>query len=157
MNDAMRKRRDPQRTLFAAETSTTRSSGGGVSAQSMKRATEELEKMASANDFLGARPLHLVALYLHLHLKVYGVEATDCGPGERLAAAGRAASLIAQDFEASGAAAVEFLRWTWSREQGREKWRRENGRGGQRITWRLQFSSALVVDYKIDRARKKEG
>ncbi len=145
-----RVRRGDQPTLFAPEAKTK----PGVAAQ-MKRAADEIADMHKRGSFHGAEPIHLVAIYLELHIRVYGVEAVDLGPSERPGAIAAAASLVRTYFEGSGERAVEFVRWVWRREQDREKWRRENGRDGKRLSWRLQFSSALVADYRVALARKK--
>ncbi len=129
--------------------------GGGISDADLRDPRGELEVMISNDDFAAARPIHLVVLYLKLHERVYGVDAIDCGPGERVAAVARAKSMVGESFDNSVPAAVEFLRWTWTRENEREKFRRGRGSGGQRIAWRLQFSNTLIVDYRLHLARSK--
>jgi hypothetical protein len=121
----------------------------------MKRAAEEIVGMHARNDFHGAEPVHLVAIYLELHLRVYGVEALDCGSSEQPGAIAAAKHLMNAYFDGSGEAAVEFLRWTWTREAEREKWRKANLREGKRISWRLQFSAPIVTDYRVAQARLK--
>ena len=49
---------------------------------------------------------------------------------------------------------ADFIWWTWKREIGREKYRRENGRDGGSISWALQFSGRLLTDYRISMARE---
>lgn len=120
----------------------------------LKRAYDAMVAMKDKDDFAGAEPIHLVVLYLELHLRVYGVEAADCTGSDRVGAIARAKDFVRDFFDGSSERAVEFLRWTWQREKAREKWRRENNAGGKRITWRLQFSAALVTDYRLDQARK---
>lgn len=120
----------------------------------MRAAAYEVEARIKKDEWAGARPLHLVALYMKMHLEVYGVEATDCGPTERLQAAGVAGKMLERDFEGDVVAMVDFIRWVWRREVGAEKWRRENHRSGRRISWPLQFSQKLFVDYRIDWKRR---
>jgi hypothetical protein len=151
----MTRRRVVQTTMFPDSPSEARRSGSGIATDSMRRASDELDRMIANDDFAPCTAIHLVALYLKLHVKVYGIEAIDCGPSDRTAAAGRAAVMIRENFDGSGEAAVEFLRWTWTREKDRENFRRANRRSGNRITWRLQFSSSLLIDYRLDLARKK--
>lgn len=116
----------------------------------MRQAAADVERMVKENRWEAARPIHLVALYLRCHLQCYGVEAADCGPEERLQACGVAGKMLERDFVNDPPAMVDFMRWVWQRETGAEKWRRENHRSGRRVTWMLQFSQRLVVDYKLD-------
>ena len=115
---------------------------------------KEVEAMAEADRWEGANAVHLVVLYLKLHLEVYGVEASDCGPADRLAAIGVATNMLGRDFDGDAALMAEFVWWTWEREKGAEKWRRENHRPGRRVTWQLQFSQRLLTDYRVHLARR---
>lgn len=116
----------------------------------MRSAAHEVEEFVRANQWAAARPIHLVALYLRQHIECYGFEASDCGPEERLQACGVAGKMLDRDFGGDPVAMVDFMRWVWKRETGAEKWRRENHRSGRRISWNLQFSQKLLLDYKVD-------
>lgn len=117
---------------------------------SAREAAAEARERLEAGRWGDAEPRHLVGLYAVLHESVYGVApeelAGDAFPGATSAARKLAAELGGAE------AVVEFLRWTWSRERGREK-KREPGEGF-RIGWRLMFCArTLVTDWKIDLVR----
>lgn len=124
---------------------------------SLARASDEVDAMVKADDFKKAGGKHFVALYAKLHLKVYGAEAEEMGPQDRLAAVSSAGRCLATQFEGDGDLMADFVVWAWQREDGREKWRRETGNGGRRLGWRLLFSSTLVADYRVEAARRAKG
>jgi hypothetical protein len=119
----------------------------------MREAAYEVGTFIKNNDWSTARAIHFVALYLKMHLEIYGVEAADCGPEERLQAAGIAGKMLEREFGGEPERMVDFVHWVWKREAGAERWRRENGREGRRISWMLQFSSKLLLDYKVNYRR----
>lgn len=121
------------------------------------RAAQDLERAIEARDYASLRPTHLVALWARCHGQVYGVEPAELDAAAWRGAAFAAARLVRGEFGGSMEAAVEFLRWTWRREQWREDKAREerNARVG-RIGWRLQFVARhLLTDYRLDRARRR--
>ena len=93
----------------------------------------------------------LVGLYSLLHERVYGVIPDELdGPAyfAAVAAAARTCTTL------GGAEKVfEFIRWTWKREDQREQKRRDENSGGGRIGWRLQFSPAMITDYRVAQER----
>ncbi len=99
---------------------------------------------------------HFVALYADLHFRVYGIAPGDLGSKERAWAAKMANDLLAQEFGGDKAAMARFISWTWSRELDREKWRRQENRGGGRIDYRMQFGKRMLVDFRIDEARQRK-
>lgn len=123
----------------------------------IKRYRQEVDRMRAARDWGKATPVHLVALYMYCHAAVYGVEAGEIAGKTFGFASALAAKLVREKFEGSVANAVQFVRWTWIRERGREKWRCDNGRSGGRLGWRLQFSltSGLWEDWQIDLRRRR--
>jgi len=107
--------------------------------------------------FDDADPRLMVGIYSALHELVYGVAPDDLAKDwtQAVAAAKR---MLDQQFSDDAPRMVKYLRWTWTREKDREKWRAENGRDGGRIGWRLQFQSlALLTDYKVAVARRMNG
>jgi hypothetical protein len=125
-----------------------------VGASVFNRARTEAEEMKRSRDWSGATARHLVALYDLMHEQVYGVEALELGPAERHKAMLLAGNFVKHHFGGDVEACVAFLRWVWTREMDREKWRRENGRSGQRIGIRLMLSTSLLTDYRVDLARR---
>lgn len=127
-----------------------------ISASVFNRARLEAKEMMRTREWKDATARHLVALYDLMHEKVYGVEALELGPSERHKAALIAGNMIKRYFDGDVVACVEFLRWVWTREIAREKWRRDNRVSGQRIGIRLMFSGSLVTDYRVDMARNPD-
>lgn len=112
-----------------------------------------VERMIKSGDWSDATPRDFVALYAMLHNRVYGVEPEDLTSSTRLYAASLAHKLLDRSFGGDQGEFAGFIRWVWIREEGREKWRRQNNVSGGRISWRLQFNGALVADWRIDRVR----
>lgn len=121
-----------------------------------EKAREELGVMMLSGSFERATPVHLVALYEWCHEKVYGVRPSELSPRAAWKTATfAAAKLVKDEFAGKAPAAVDFIRWAWKREAGRERDRRE-GRNATvgRLGWRLQFSMRyLITDYRIAVAR----
>ncbi len=128
--------------------------GRGVSAAQRRRHMELAEQLCRTEEWAAAKPGVLVALYAKLHAHVYGVLPAELdSPREWLQACRAAGLLVKRDFGGDAARAVDFMAWCWDREEGRERWRREHGRDGGRIGWRLQFSRSLLSDWRVDQAR----
>lgn len=125
-----------------------------ISNSVFEKASREVDAMIRSGDWEKVTTRHLVALYDRMHFKCYGVEAVELGPSERYNAMMQAGGMVRREFGGSCEEAVEFMRWAWTREISREKWRRENGKDGGRIGIRLMFGGALLTDYKLHLARK---
>jgi hypothetical protein len=118
------------------------------------KARREMDEMADSAVWTSARGVHLVALYSWLHVAVYGIEPVELDGREWALASVLAQRFCAANFGGDFAECVEFMRWVWKREAGREEYRRAQKQSGQRIGWRLQFGAALVTDWRVDRARR---
>ncbi len=117
-----------------------------------ERLVGELNTMLESGTWSNARPAHLVELYCLLHEKVYGVEALDLrGQLNRQAAARMVLTMMKRDFNSLAEPMVEFMRWSWQREESREEWRRRNNTGRRRLTWRMQFGGELLTEYLMQR------
>lgn len=127
----------------------------GIGNKAFLKDLDAVAAMVRDDRWDGATGRHFVALYADLHFRVYGVAPADLGTKERAWAAKLANDLLAKEFDSNPAALAEFLAWTWRREKGREEWRRAQGRSGGRIDYRLQFGTRLLVDYRIEKARRK--
>lgn len=129
--------------------------GFGVPPAQRAQARLEMEAMTKTGDWAAATGRHLVALWGLMHQRVYGVAAAELEDSVQYGLAAKAANaLIKGHFGEDVSAAIEFMRWAWRREQSREKWRRENGKSGGRMGWRLQFAGSLVTDYRVDMRRR---
>lgn len=119
------------------------------------KACEQAKAMMASADWREATARHFAATYELLHERVYGVLPAELTPHGRSLCAAMAAQLLERQFGGDEAQMASYLRWAWAREHEREKWRRENGRGGGRITPRLMFGGSLVTDYRVAEARRK--
>lgn len=126
-----------------------------VPASAFERMLTEVDEMIRSAEWTGARPGHLVALYWRMHEKCYGVTPAELGAAERHRAVLLAGGFVKREFAGAIVEAVEYMRWAWTREIGREKWRRENTKTGGRIGVRLMFGGGLLTDYRVDLVRQQ--
>lgn len=129
----------------------------GPAKSTLDRAFVKLHDMIASRDYEGAKPIHFLALYYWMHEQVYGVVCAEMGAHDRKMGCFAASLIFRKQFDSDPEAMIDFMRWVWNREIGREKWRRENrpDGGGGRIGIGLQFSNKLVTDYRLDVLRKK--
>lgn len=152
---------------FVASKSSRPPAGKGkapkVSPARIAKFLADVGEFMAEGDWSKAEPGHYVALYVVLHHKVYGLKPAELDDGAQYFQAMRAAKAFYAGLEAhvrsfSKSIApddmVDFLRWTWAREEGRERWRRDNAKDGQRVGWRLQFGGAMLSDYRVDKLRR---
>jgi hypothetical protein len=122
-----------------------------------ERAKSQVMEMVHEGDFVRCKARHMVALYAVLHEKVYGIAPLELTPKTRALAQTFVTRLMKREFSQGEsldfAAMFSFMRWAWKREESREKWRRDHGRTGFRISWTYMFNGSLVTDYRLDRAR----
>ena len=129
---------------------------GIVSNANWNRALDRVKRMLDGSLLWSeATALDFVALYAILHKSVYQVEAVELGPTERLHAAGAARRLMKKEFGDVSSLMMFYMRWAWTREEGREKWRRDNNRDGGRLGWKLMFNGSLLTDYRVSAKRRK--
>ncbi len=131
--------------------------GVGMSDSAFLARLDELGSMLKGVDgqtIASARGIHFVALYADLHYRVYGIVPADLARKERVYAASMAERALEKDFGGDRSKMADFISWAWSRESGREAWRRENKKSGGRITWRSQFDRKLLTEYRLEEARK---
>lgn len=104
-----------------------------------------------------AEPGHFVALYAACHEQVYGFKPHELESGTTYALARFACSgLLRVHCEGDKEMLASFIRWTWIREESREKWRRENAKDGGRIGWRWQFNASLISEWRLAIARRSK-
>lgn len=125
-----------------------------VAASTHDRTRAETQRMIDTRDWEGCAPRHLVALYDLMHRKTYGIDAPMTGT-ERHRATLMAGGFVKRAFGGDMDKALHYLRWLWTREMDREKWRRENGRDGGRLELRWIFGNRLLTDYQVAMARKR--
>lgn len=123
----------------------------------LARQLRETRVMMKSDDWANAKASHLVALYSILHEMVYGVAPELKGDDLKLAkyAAG---SFLKTKCGGKFPKALEFMRWVWTRERGREEWRRNNQIDGKVIGWRLILNHpAMWTEYRVGQERRKHG
>lgn len=125
----------------------------GVSQKKFDEATERAAEMAKSSDWSKARAIDFVALYASMHERVYGA-APVMTHADWLNASFMATAFQRTHCENDPQRVADFFWWVWRREKEREAWRRENGRDGSSISWRLQFSARLLTDYRVAMARE---
>lgn len=115
----------------------------------------EVERRIAEQDWSGTKPGLLVALYWSCHVKVYGVVPAELDSATTWTTAMKAAgNMVRFYFDNDVQSAIKFMRWLWTREQGREQWRRKNMVSGARITWVRQFCRGEnVSDWRADKLR----
>ena len=106
-------------------------------------------------DWTEAWPRDFVAAYAMLHKEIYGVDPVELTPEMQYRAAACMGNLLGKEFHDDKNLFAEFMRWTWTREEGREKWRRANNKPGGRITWQAQFLvGSALSDWRLDHVRR---
>ena len=119
-----------------------------MASMEIRNAMNAAEAMREKNEWTGAKPEHLVALYAQLHDHVYGVDSEEISDKRRWGTACvDAACMLEREFHGNVEAAVKFVAWVWGREKKARA--RANGREMRRLGCRLQFSAGLVNDYRV--------
>ena len=126
-----------------------------VSSKRIRQMALDMAHMAKTGVYTGTQAGHLVALYSLCHERVYGTSPTELEMGDAFYLASNAARrMVNNEFAGDYERAIEFMRWNWNREREREKWRRQNASTSTfRLSWKLQFSSSAVSDYRVTIAR----
>lgn len=107
---------------------------------------------AESGEWDGATGDVLLGLYAHCHEIAYRILPGEL-ESEWAMAAKRVRQMLGADFLGNADAMVEFIKWTWLREQ-----RRNGSRANQgdfRIGWRFQFSASMLTDWRVANAAKK--
>lgn len=115
---------------------------------------DQSQEFLDGGEWDTARPAHFVGLFLVLFEYVYKIGPTLVGDDWR-GAVSSASRMLRVEFSDDNDKFVDYMRWLWARESGREEWRREHGKPGRVLSWRNVFSgSTMVTEYKIDTMRK---
>jgi hypothetical protein len=120
-----------------------------------KEAKKRAHEMMSSGDWTQAWPRDFVAAYAILHKEIYEIEAVELTPEVRYRVCALAQNLLKREFHDDKNLLADYIRWTWTREEEREKWRRDNQRPGGRIAWQAQFMpSNILSDWRIANVRR---
>lgn len=124
-----------------------------VAAAKHDRARCEAEEMIRTTDWSACAARHIVALYDLMHERTYGVESSMTS-AERYRCTLMAGGFVKRHFRGDFEAAIDYLRWVWTREIGREARRRETGADGGRIGFALMVSTSMLDDWRVANARR---
>ena len=125
-----------------------------MAASTFNRARVETQAMIDTQDWSACTNRHFVALYDLMHAKIYGVDSM-------LSASDRhrffllVSGFVKRHFGPNIGEAINYFRWLWQREIGREKWRNETGREGVRMTYARCCSNQAFADYCYAKTRKR--
>jgi hypothetical protein len=125
-----------------------------VAASAFNRTRAETQGMMDSGDWSACTARHFLALYDLMHEKIYGIE-SGMTASERHTAVLRTGSFVKREFSGDYDKALDYFRWLWTREQGREKWRRENGRDTTRLILAFCYSSSMLTDYRLMLTRRR--
>lgn len=128
-----------------------------VAKKPWERALDSAQFRIRTGEWSDATARELVAAYALLFERVYGV-APALAPKERAVASFSAKRFLDAEFGGDRDELSVYLKWVWTRELNREKWRRsqpvQRAQGG--LHWRVVFGAA-VNDWRVDAARRRAG
>jgi hypothetical protein len=133
-----------------------RKRGGRAQLTPVEVALDDAERRAKSGEWDDASGKTLVGLYAFCHKLVYGIVPDELKelPQFRMAAK-QAAGCVHNYFDDDFGFAAGFVKWAWEREKKKDLWARQNGITVKRLSWRFQFSSALVTDWKVQKSRDR--
>lgn len=118
-------------------------------------AESDASKRAETGEWEDASARSFVGLYAMCHRMTYGVEASDLREKFKFNGATKAATKALHDFfDDDKSEFVEFIKWTWEREKGREEWAARESKIRGRMGIRLQFSAGMITDYRVESERR---
>jgi hypothetical protein len=116
----------------------------------------DAKKRAETGEWNWSKGATFVGLYAMCHQMIYGVVPDELyTTGTFRAAARSAANALHVLFDDDACAFAEFVRWSWEREKRKHNWALAQGFDRNRMSWKLQFSRALLTDYRIAKAQRR--
>lgn len=136
--------------------------GGAAKTTTLKPvevAVADAENRSQTGDWTGATGRTFVGLYALCHRIVYGEIPLELFEKQEFSIAARMANKALHEwFEDNPDILVEFVKWAWEREKGRDVWALREGKTRSRMRSRLQFSAAYVQDWRVYRIlRRRRG
>jgi hypothetical protein len=125
-----------------------------IAASSFRKTLEETREMITSGDWAGFSARHVLALYDLMHEKCYGV-APIMTSKERHTAVLAGGGFVKRIFDGSFEDAVEYFRWIWDREIGREAWRKAEQKETRPMSFYWSISTRLVNDYRVAMANRR--
>lgn len=103
-----------------------------------------------------AKPRDFVGLFALCHQIVYGIEPIELATKTELMKATRVAKkCLSNFFDDDPHELVEFIKWVWKRQEGKEAWALREGKNLSRLNVFAQFSPQKVSDYRIEIVRSQ--
>ena len=119
-------------------------------ARTRERAQEEMRELWRDGRVSELLPVHLVEVFAIGHRRLYKIDSTDLdSPSERVKAIGAAKRFVEREFAGNVTKVVEFIKWSWKNAAERAAWADRKGIQLNRMNWQIQFSSKLVVDWRV--------
>lgn len=120
---------------------------------------KDAEIRSTSGEWEGCTGRSFVGLYAFCFRMIYGVVPIELYKSEGLIGIGgkNASSILRNRFGGDTSKMVEFMKWTWAREKGRDEWARRNKIDRKQLGLRVQFSESLVQDYQINMGRRRGG
>lgn len=113
-------------------------------------AMADAKRRAGTGDWEGATGRTLVGVFLLCHRMVYQFVPADLESTPMFRSACKQAELCyRRHFRDKPGECVEFLKWAWLRERGRQQWAQREGRDVRRLCARFVFSDSFVDDYRV--------
>lgn len=107
-------------------------------------------------DWEDAKPRDFVGLFALCHEIVYGIEPIELATKTELMKATRVAKkCLSNFFDDDAEEFVEFIKWVWKRQEGKEAWALREGKNLSRLNVFAQFSPQKVSDYRIEIVRSQ--
>lgn len=114
----------------------------------------DAERRAQEGTWDEARAPVLVGLYGVCHRLVYNVLPDELYDMGAFRGATRAATrMVHEQFEDGIEDAVQFVKWSWKREQSRAAWARSKSISRNRMSWHAQFSTGYVTDWRVEMSK----
>jgi len=94
----------------------------------------------------------LLNLWVWCHTEIYGVR-PNLPPQQWERALMRIGKMARDEFDGDYTAFLAYVHWAWGREQGYEKYRRDNGQSRPPMGVYKLFGTMVLTDYRIEKAR----
>lgn len=130
--------------------------GGKRKLTPLEVAVDDASRRSTSGVWEDAKGATLVGLYAFAHKLTYGVLPDELQDARLFTVASKlAARMVHVHFGDDWSRSVDFIRWTWEREKGRDAWARAQGVDRNRMSWKLQFSASFVTDYRAAPTRRR--
>jgi hypothetical protein len=110
---------------------------------------------AKSGEWSDATAPTLVGLYAIFHEITYKSLPLELDQKMEFKRAAGMARALLNMFDDDVDATVEFMKWSWKREQSRIKWANDQGKERGRFVYRFAFAASQVTDYRVEKSRRR--